>query len=327
MTAGARATTGAAHGEAGYVRHFFSPATLLLALAIDRWLGEPPARVHPVVGIGWLISCLERRAPEGPRKELVYGTTVTAGVTLLPAVAVRAAAGIVRPWPLRLVAGAWLLKTCFAYRALEEAGLSVVLPLAGGDLPAARESLRALVSRDRANLDGPQVAAATIESLAENLGDGFMGPILAYALGGLPAAVFYRAANTADSMLGYRGRYEYLGKAPARLDDVLNLVPARIAALALVGASGTKAGRAWRVLARDRRLTQSPNAGWPISAAAGALGVALRKPGYYHINDEARAPDAEDIHRAFHLCRRAAILWMAGVFAATALRGTLGGEA
>ena len=326
MNAGPPAMTGDMRDEAGVVRRFFSPATLLLALAIDRWLGEPPARMHPVVWAGQLISALERRAPKGPRKELAYGAIVAVGTTLLPAVAVRSAVWVIRPWPLCLVAGAWLLKTCFAYRALEEAGLSVASPLTGGDLPAAREELRALVSRDRANLDESQIAAATIESLAENLGDGFVAPLLAYALGGLPAAVFYRAANTADSMLGYRGRYEYLGKASARLDDVLNLVPARLAALALVAASGAKAGRTWRTLTRDHRLTQSPNAGWTISAVAGALGVALRKPGYYRINDEAREPDVEDIHRALRLSRRAAVLCGTGIFAVTVLRGVLGGE-
>lgn len=317
---------GSARDEPRFVRGLFSPAALLVALAIDQWIGEPPARVHPVVGVGRSISALERRAPEGPRREFVYGTAVAAGATFLPAVAVRSAVGAIRPWPLRLVAEVLLLKTCFAYRALEEAGLSVAEPLTAGDLPAAREKLRALVSRDRTNLDESQIAAATIESLAENLGDGFAAPLLAYALGGLPAAVFYRAANTADSMLGYRGRYEYLGKASARLDDVLNLAPARLTAVALVAASGPKASRTCRTLVRGRRLTQSPNAGWTISAVAGALGVALEKPGHYRINEGARDPDAQDIIAALRLCRRAAILCVAAVLTVTLLRGAFGGE-
>lgn len=303
-----------------FAKRLFLPAALLLALAIDRWLGEPPARVHPVVWVGRLISILEDRAPKGPRKELAYGV-VAAVAMLLPVLAVRVVVGAMRPWPLRLVVAAWLLKTCFSYRALEEAGHAVASPLVDGNLPAAREELRALVSRDRADLDEFGISAAAIESLAENLGDGFVAPLLAYALGGLPAAVFYRAANTADSMLGYRGRYEYLGKASARLDDVLNLVPARLTAGALVVASGANAKRAWPILVRDRRLTQSPNAGWTISAAAGSLDVALSKPGYYSINGEARDPVAQDIHRALRLCRRAAVLCATGVLAVTALRG------
>ncbi len=271
--------------------------------------------------MGRFIAILDDHAPKGPRKELAYGAAVAAVTTLVPALTARTVIGAIRPWPLRLVVEAWFLKTCFAYRALEEAGRSVAAPLAGGDLPAARKRLRALVSRDRSSLDEPQVAAATIESLAENLGDGFVAPLVAYALGGLPAAVFYRAANTADSMLGYRGRYEYLGKASARLDDALNLVPARLAALALVSVSGTKAGRACRTVARDHRLTESPNAGWTISAAAGALGVALSKPGHYRVNQDAREPDAEDVYRALRLCRLAAICCAAVVLTATALRG------
>ena len=298
-----------------------APATLLLALAIDRWVGEPPTRIHPVVGVGRLISTLEAHSPKGPRKELAYGTISAAIVVLLPSLAARAIAGSIRPWSLRLAAEAWLLKTCFSYRALEEAGHSVASSLVDGNLPAAREELRALVSRDREDLDESGISAAAIESLAENLGDGFVAPLLAYALGGLPAAVFYRAANTADSMLGYRGRYEYLGKASARLDDVLNLMPARLNAWAFVAVSGSKAGRAWQTLVRDRRLTQSPNAGWAISAAAGSLGVALSKPGYYRINGEARDPDAQDIHNALRLCRQAAILCVTGIVAAMALRG------
>ena len=303
------------------LRRLIPPATLSLALTMDLWLGEPPGRVHPVGGIGRMIDAFDRYAPKGSRKELAYGTAAAAITTLVPALAVRTAVGAIRPWPLRLVAEAWLLKTCFAYRALEEAGRSVAAPLSSGDLPTAREKLLALVSRDRSNLDAPQVAAATIESLAENLGDGFVAPLLVYAVGGLPAAVFYRAANTADSMLGYRGRYEYLGKTSARLDDVLNLVPARLTAGALVVASGANTKRAWPILVRDRRLTQSPNAGWTISAAAGSLGVALSKPGYYSINGDARSPVAQDIHRALRLCRRAAVLCATVVLAATVLRG------
>lgn len=307
--------------KARVTRRFLPPATLLLALTIDRWIGEPTGRVHPVVWVGRLISILEDWAPKGPHKELAYGTMVAVVVSLLPMLLARRITGSIRPWPLRLLAMAWLLKTCFSYQALEEAGHAVASPLAGGDLPAAREELRALVSRDRSNLDESGISAATIESLAENLGDGFVAPLLAYVLGGLPAAVFYRAANTADSMLGYRGRYEYLGKASARLDDALNLVPARLTALVMVVVSGPKAGRAWRILARDHRITQSPNAGWPISAAAGSLGVALNKPGYYRINGEARDPDVQDIHNALRLCRQAVVLCATVIVAVMVLRG------
>lgn len=285
-----------------------APATLLLALALDVGAAEPPARLHPVVGMGKVVGLFARRASESPRSEMVHGAASVGVATLVPALGVKVLLERIRPWPLRLAAGAWLLKTCFAYRALENAGRLVAEPLARDDLPAAREALLALVSRDRAELDGSLVSAAAIESLAENLSDGFVAPLMAYAVGGLPAALFYRAANTADSMIGYRGEYEYLGKAAARLDDALNLLPARLTALLIVAASGPDAREAWRALARDHDGTESPNAGWPIAAAAGDLGVSLCKPGGYCLNEEAREPNAKDVYRAISLVRRAAVL-------------------
>jgi adenosylcobinamide-phosphate synthase len=215
---------------------------------------------------------------------------------------------MLRPEPLRLIAGAWLLKTCFAYRALEAAAGAVAEPLAADDLPAAREALLALVSRDRSKLGESLVSAAVVESLAENLNDGFVAPLLAYAFGGLPAAVFYRASNTADSMIGYRGEYEHLGKAAARLDDALSFVPARLTALLILAASGASLRGAWRALVRDYDKTPSPNAGWPMAAAAGALEISLRKPDSYCLNETAREPTAEDIYRGIFLIRRAAVL-------------------
>lgn len=285
-------------------------APLLLALTVDLAVGEPPARIHPVVGMGKLIEFLVRWAPAGPRRELAYGTLVVSVTTLLPALGAKILLGKLRAWPLRLLVEAFLLKSCFAYRALEEAGRSVAELLAGGDLPTAREELRALVSRDRSGLDESLVSAAAVESLAENLSDGFVAPLTAYALGGTPAALFYRAANTADSMIGYRGEYEYLGKAAARLDDSLNLLPARLTALLIVAASVTNCRRAWYRAQRDHAGTSSPNAGWPMAAIAGALDVALRKPKSYCLNEGARAPAAGDIRRAIYLVRKAAGFWV-----------------
>lgn len=283
-------------------------APLLLALALDLGTGEPPTRIHPVVGVGKLLGVLASRAPESHRGQLAYGAAAVGVATLAPAFVAKVVIGRLGYWPLRLAAEAWLLKTCFAYRALEEAGRSVAEPLADGDLPTARKELRALVSRDHSEFDETLVSAAAIESLAENLSDGFAAPLMAYSLGGLPAALFYRAANTADSMIGYRGEYEYLGKAAARLDDALNLLPARLTAALILAASGPNAPRAWRAALQDHKKTPSPNAGWPIAAMAGSLDVSLRKPGVYHLNENARKPGVGDIYKATTLCRRAAAL-------------------
>ena len=173
------------------------------------------------------------------------------------------------------------------------------------DLPAVRRQMPALVSRDPTGLTAPQAGAAAIESVSENMSDGFIGPWLAFALFGLPGAFAYRAINTLDSMIGYHGTYEYLGKAAARLDDVVNLIPSRITGVLIVAAGallpGQSAGEAWRVVRRDRGRTESPNAGWPMSGMAGALGVQLEKvssQGGYLLGSPARLPEPADIGKA-----------------------------
>jgi adenosylcobinamide-phosphate synthase len=174
--------------------------------------------------------------------------------------------------------------------------------LASGDVASARHGLHSLVSRDTSELTREQAAAAAVESVLENMTDSIFGPWLFFALFGLPGAVAYRAINTLDSMVGYRGEYEFLGKASARLDDLINLIPARLTALLLVFASlflpGQKAGGAWRIMWRDHSRTQSPNAGWAMSGMAGALGVELQKAGHYRLGDDNRPVEHQDITRA-----------------------------
>ncbi len=274
------------------------PDVLLLALALDWLMGEPPNTLHPVVWLGQLITLLEQHAPhDAPRAELLYGAGMTVtciGVAVAPA------------WllPRSRLAEAMLLKTMFAWRTLHQAGARVRGALAADDGPAARAALRWLVSRDTAQLDSSLLAAAAIESLAENASDSVVAPVFAYVLGGLPAVCVYRAVNTLDAMIGYRGRYEYLGKVAARLDDLLNLLPARLTGLLIVVAAwlvGADARQAWHVLRHDHAATASPNAGYPMAAMAGALGVRLEKVGHYCLHRHAPAPTADDLCRAEQL--------------------------
>src|SRR5262249_17435431 len=154
--------------------------------------------------------------------------------------------------------------------------------------PDARLALRSLCSRNPAALDAPQLIAATVESVAENTSDSVIAPLCFYALLGVPGAIFYRAVNTLDAMVAYRGRYDDLSKASARPDDALNLVPARLTALLLLAAGALtrkRVVRAAAVLRRDGALTASPNAGRPMAAMAGLLGVQLSKPGEYALGD------------------------------------------
>jgi adenosylcobinamide-phosphate synthase len=201
------------------------------------------------------------------------------------------------------------LKFAVSPRGLVRAARSVAAALSRGELETGRTRLGLhLVSRPTATLNSDEVASGAIESVAENLTDALVTPIVFYLVLGLPGALAYRALNTADTMLGYReGELEYFGKFAARLDDAANLLPARLAALAIVAAAGTRAPAAWAIMGRDHDRTASPNAGWTMSAMAGALGVTLVKPDAYRLGN-GRAPGAADIERGVRLMARAAAL-------------------
>jgi adenosylcobinamide-phosphate synthase len=306
-------------------------AAMLVALALDL-VGELPARWHPVVWYGKAIGRLERHAPHGERARLIYGGAAilaAAPLAILPTIAVQRLARWVqralvgRGYARQGIAAAAVIEGTaltpfFALRMLVASGRAVRLALEQNNLPAAREALASLVSRERAELDASLVAAATVESLAENLSDAVVAPLLFYALFGLPGATFYRLVNTFDSMIGYHGQYEHLGKAAARLDDALNFFPARLTAgliVALTPLFGGDARTAWRIWRRDAGRTASPNAGHPMAAAAGALGVQLEKVGHYTLGDARRPTTPLTIRRAETLVRcvgAVAILMMAG---------------
>jgi len=196
-----------------------------------------------------------------------------------------------------------LLKPALAVRSLLRAADVVRVALERHDLDQARHLLSwHLVSRNTDALSADEVAGAAIASLAENLSDSVVGPLMAYRLGGLPAAYAYRFVNTADAMLGYRTpELEWFGKSAARSDDVLNLLPARVSAPLLALAAPCAMASPWKALRcgiRDASRTPSPNGGWPMATMAGALGIRLEKRGLYVLNAEGRAPTAHDITRA-----------------------------
>jgi adenosylcobinamide-phosphate synthase len=275
----------------------------LAAMALDGIAGEPPAQLHPVVVAGRLISALEGTHPAESTRAFRRGLLLVA-VPMGVACSLGWLVEHLRPAWLRAIATVWLLKSSFALRGLLDAGARTERALARSDLDAARAEVRALVSRPVDRLDGGHLTSAVIESLAENLCDSYVAPLCWFAVGGLPAALAYRVVNTADAMVGYHGRYEYLGKAAARLDDFVNVVPARLSALSLAAAAPlmARSGReAVRIGWRDHRLTESPNAGWPMAAAAGALGVWLEKPGAYRLGVGDRPPTIRDASAARRL--------------------------
>ncbi|MFP3854451.1 MAG: adenosylcobinamide-phosphate synthase CbiB [Anaerolineales bacterium] len=282
--------------------------TILLGAAIiDLFLGDPPDRWHPVAWIGRVIHVTEKRAPGGKTAQLLYGAGLLAvGVFLISGFFVLVEQWLPADRPLGLLVHIILLSLSFSFRGLRMAGKRVGNALRAGELDQARRWLGwDLVSRPTDQLSEGQVAAAVIESIAENLTDSLMAPLLAYALFGLPGAWVYRFVNTADAMIGYRSpEYEYLGKPAARLDDLLNWIPARLASLAMV-VGAPFAGASWsgalRAIRADRQATASPNAGWTMAAAGGALGLQLEKTGHYTLNRSGREAVAGDITRADRL--------------------------
>jgi adenosylcobinamide-phosphate synthase len=286
------------------------------AVAIDLLGGELPDALHPVAWLGRGIVLLETRLfadEQGPR--LLQGAALTGllvgGAALVGAMS-RRLLGRLAP-VVRIGCEALLLKQSFSLSGLAAAAEETRRCLERDDLVAARRSLRALVSRQVADLDASGAASAAIESVAENLPDSLVAPLLYYRWLGLPGAFAYRAANTLDAMIGYHGRYERFGKPAARLDDALSFVPARISAVLIVLAAGLGSGRwreAGRVLMTQNRRTESPNAGWPMSAAAGALGVRLEKRGHYVLGESFGPPRSGDIKRAVQLYRVAGGLWV-----------------
>ncbi len=262
---------------------------VILSFVVDALWGDPDWRFHPVRLIGRAIERGEtwlRRTPSWPGQEFLRGGALAVAVVLGTYVAAWLLFSIVMgvSWWLGQIVTVFLGSLCLARRSLKEHARAVLAPLQAGQLERARLMLARMVSRETAELSAAEVVRGTIESVAENTSDGVIAPLFYLALGGVPLALAYKAVNTLDSMIGYRTeRYEYFGKVAARLDDVVNFLPARMTAVAIVGAAW--AGRrfdypfdaeaAWRMMWRDGWKHASPNAGYPEAAMAGALGVQL----------------------------------------------------
>lgn len=280
----------------------------LLALACDTLLPELPNCVHPVVWMGKWIKQGERFAPRNEATRLAWGAVwLSAGLGL--------SAGLATRIPKHSLAQALVAQSLLAYRALDRAVGEVQSALATDDLAEARRLLSwHLVSRDTAELSSNEVAAAAIESLAENLSDSVIAPLFWYLAAGLPGLAAYRMSNTFDAMWGYRNqRFEYLGKVAARCDDALNLIPARLTAMLLWLVAHGQRQPTWQVAWRDHGNTASPNAGWPMAAMAGALDTQLIKIEHYTLGDGPTQPDPALIQSARQLARRVIVVIVAGL--------------
>jgi adenosylcobinamide-phosphate synthase len=288
---------------------------LLLALAIDLTVGEFPRPLHPVVWMGKLTLLGLKIAPRRKHwAQLGYGVAVVVLVLAIFVLPVYFLLSYLHELNVvaYVVVGAFLFKSTFSIRELRRSALRVKELLDGGKLGRARVALKALVSRDTSRLDKPHLVSATIESVAENTSDSFIAPLFFFLLFGVPGAIGYRVINTIDAMIGYHGEYEYLGKFAARLDDVLNFIPARLSGLLLVAASylsGMGGKKPWRVMLRDHARTESINAGWPMSAAAGALRTRLEKVGHYRLGNANNPLSPRLIPPALRLMGMSVLLW------------------
>jgi adenosylcobinamide-phosphate synthase len=311
---------------------------VIAALAFDALIGDPDwlwRRLgHPVALIGALIDTLDRRfnrEDQSPRQRRSAGIVSTAILVVVAGSVGALVQAIAQQLPAGDILLALIASIFIAQRSLYQHVAEVRSAFAEGGLAEARDAVAMIVGRDPENLDEAGVCRAAIESGAENFSDGVVAPVFWLALLGLPGLIAYKAINTADSMIGHRTeRHASFGWAAARLDDLVNLVPARLSALLLAIAApvaGGSVGTSLRVVRRDASQHRSPNAGWPESAMAGALGLALAGPRRYaeHVVDDpflnaeaTRQAVPDDIGRALDLYTAACVI-EAAVYAALAL--------
>jgi len=287
-------------------------ALLLVAgVALDLLLGET-RRWHPLVGFGNLANFIERRLNRGnlrlPRGSLAWALAVLPLSILF--VVLADAAGL---W-LHAV----LLYLCIGLRSLRDHTIPIYEALRSGDLAQARVLTARIVSRDTANASESDLAKASAESLLENGNDAVFGTLFWFILLGGPGAVLFRLANTLDAMWGYRSaRFNLFGRPAARIDDVMNYLPARLTALSYVLLAGAGHARAWHCWRTQAPAWSSPNAGPVMASGAGALGVSLGGAAVYDGEVEQRPPlgagpaaCAGDIQRAWRLVLRTTLLWL-----------------
>lgn len=303
-----------------------SVLALPIGFLIDMILGDPPSWPHPVIFIGRLISFLDkslrRLFPATPSGERAAGGVLWLLTALssfaLPFLLLRLCA-LVSPW-LRLAAESIMCWQILAAKSLRDAAMKVYSALASGDTEAARRAVSMIVGRDTARLDESGIVRAAVETVAENSSDGVVAPMLFIALGGAPLGFFYKAVNTMDSMLGYvEPPYKDIGLIPARMDDIMNFIPARVSAMLMLLAGGLlrlDVNNGLRIFRRDRYKHASPNSAQTESVCAGLLRIRLAGDAWYHgvlhkksyIGDPLRAEEHGDIPLSCRLMYATAVL-------------------
>ena len=304
----------------------WSLLALLIGFIIDCFVGDPHGFPHPIILIGKLISTLEkwlrRLFPATPRGERAAGAVLwllTVGLSTAVPALILVLCHQVSPW-LRLAVESIMCWQILAARALKEESMLVYKALESGDIVASRRAVSMIVGRDTAALDDAAVTRAAVETVGENASGGVVAPLLFLAIGGAPLGFFYKAVNTMDSMLGYtEPPFKDIGLVPAKADDVVNYLPARLSALLMLTAGfllGLDVKNGWRIYRRDRHNHASPNSAQTEAMCAGLLGLRLAGDAWYHgvlhrkpfIGDPVREIRHEDIPRTCHLMYLTALL-------------------
>lgn len=311
-------------------------AAILLGFVLDWLFGDPVFIPHLVVGIGKMITRFERGLRKAflktPNGELSAGVALAVSVPFMSFGLCHLLlwlGGFIHPC-MRLTLASLICWQCLAARSLAQAGEKVEKALASPDINDARQAVAQVVGRDTTALDRAGIIRAAVETVAENTCDGVIAPLFWLAVGGAPLGVLYKAVNTLDSMVGYKNeKYLYFGRASARLDDVLNYIPARISALLMITSARLcvfNAQNAWYIFKRDRYNHKSPNSAQSESACAGALGIRLGGNAVYFgrlvekptIGDALRECEPRDIGRANRLMLCTSAL---GLLAVLLIRG------
>lgn len=294
-------------------------AMLLIAVIIDFAFGDPPSKIHPVAWMGRITHLLLQKAKRNNVSvEKFLGGVIAVSLVSASALLahfllfyVQATFGLIPS----VIVGAIMLKLTFTVKTMENFVRPISTALGRGDIPEARKRVSNIVGRRVEELDESHVISATVESIGEGTLDGATGALFYFALLGVPGAVAYRTISTLDSMLGYKSPYYInIGYFSAKLDTILNYIPGRLTALLMVAASFFSREN-WRgslrILRRDRNKTDSPNAGWTMSAIAGALGLRLEKIGFYSIGDDREQPSLKHHGRAIRIMKVSVVLFLA----------------
>lgn len=288
----------------------------LLAFLIDAALGEYPDRIHPTIGIGKIISFLKSKAKNpNPQVEKANGVILAVSAILIVSLPVFVGLFLIRQFfgPISyIIVGAILFKATFAVKGMGQYTKPIAKALKENNLAEARKWLPFIVRRDPNTLNEKQIISAAVESIAESTTDGITAPFFFFAIFGVPGAFAYRVINTLDSMVGYKDvENKNIGWFSANLDTIANFIPARLTAYLMVAAAfllGENWRESWRILQRDKGKTTSINAGWTISAMAGALDTQLEKPGHYALGDDHGMSPAQ-ITKALQIMAVTAVLF------------------